>query len=243
MRQLDSIPELPRLEPGLTLLRVAGEGRPLKPLQSLVIDTLLLGDGTGQAVWIDALDHARTDTLSALAPSPRLLDRVSVARGFTAYQHAALVEHLFSLCESDDRDARSVTPDSVSLVVCPAVDGLYRDDDVGEDVAEALLYRVLARLQTLARTLDVPVLVTRWEDDALSAPFETAATRTITCRQTDLGVRFEGGDHETLVYQLPGGYVQTTLAYWAEILDARTPLYERYSVGESQPITPEALEG
>jgi len=243
MRQLDSIPELPRLEPGLNLLCVDDNARPLKPLQSLVIDSLLLGNATDRAVWIDALDHARTDTLSALAPSPRLLDRLSIARGFTPHQHAALVEHLFSLCQADDGDAQSVTSDSVSLVVCPAVDGLYRDDDVGEDVAEDLLYRVLARLQSLARTLDVPVLVTRWEDDALSAPFETAASKTITCRQTDLGVRFEGGDHETLVYHLPGGYVQTTLAYWAEILDARTPLYERYSVGESQPITPAVLEG
>lgn len=243
MHQLDAIPELPQLEPGLNVLCVEGDARPLKPLQSLVIDTLLLGDSNGQAVWIDALDHARTDTLSALAPSHRLLDRLSVARGFTPYQHAALVEHLFTLCQGDGGESQPMSPESVSLLVCPAVDGLYREDDINRDVAEDLLYRVLARLQTLARELDVPVLVTRWEADALSAPFETAAATTITCRQTDQGIRFEGGDHETLVYQLEGEYVQTTLAYWAEILDARTPLYDRYSVGESQPITPTVLEG
>ena len=60
------------------------------PLQTLVPDHLLMNDGT--AYWVDAAGHARTDTLARIAPSTRLLRRIQVARGFTAYQHAALID-------------------------------------------------------------------------------------------------------------------------------------------------------
>jgi hypothetical protein len=242
MQQLDTIPELPRLESGVTLLRTTAETRPVQPLQSLLVDTLLLGDGGDHAVWVDALDHARTDVLASLAPAPRLLDRVQVARGFTAYQHAAIVERLFDACR-EGGSATGLDVDSLSLVVCPAVDALYREDDVPPETAGPLCYRVLAWLRTIARDLDVPVLVTCWRDDDFAAPFETAATDVVTCRETPLGVRFESDDTETLVYPLDDGTVQTTLAYWAEILRARRPLYERYGLGEPRPIGPDALRG
>ncbi|WP_336003400.1 hypothetical protein [Halorientalis halophila] len=245
MHERERLPELPAVEPGLQLLQSATDAPPVEAIQSLALDALLLGSSTGTAVWIDALDHARTDTLSTLAPDPRVLDRIRVARGFTAYQHAAIVERCFeAVRDGPDADARRVpAPEDVSLIVCPAVDALYRADDVRSGTAEDLLYRVLARLRTLARELDVPVLVSRWKRDDLSAPFETAADGTITCRETAQGLRFETADRETLAYPLGDGLVQTTLTYWAEILRARQPLYERYSVGDPDPITPATLEG
>jgi len=232
---------MPRLEPGLCLLRAPAATRPVKPLQSLVVDTLLLGSSSGQAVWVDAFDHARTDILSSLAPSQRLLDRIQVARGFTPHQHAAIVEHLFTTLRGDGTPP--VSPASLSLLVCPAVDALYREDDIRDDVAESLCYRVLARLSALARAYEVPVLVSTWQADALTAPFETAADTTITCTQTDFGIWFETDETETLVYPLGDGTVQTTLAYWAEILRARQPLYDRHSVGEAEPISSTTLRG
>lgn len=244
MHAREKIPEMPEVEPGLHLLRSESETPPVKPLQSMAIDRLLLGPSTGVALWVDALDHARTDTLTTLAPNERVLDRVHLARGFTAYQHAAIVERLFTTLRPDAAEsARPVAPEDVSLLVCPAVDALYREDDVGAETAEALCFRVLARLQALARRLDVPVLVSQWQRDSLSAPFETAADQTITCRQTEHGVRFEGAESETLIYPLEDGLVQTTLSYWREILRAREPLYERYSIGDPEPLTPASLEG
>ena len=245
MTQFERIPELPTLEPGLQLLRTDDDEPPVRPLQSLVVDTLLLGSSGGTAVWIDALDHARTDTLTTLAPSSQILDRIHLARGFTAYQHAAIVERLFEALQSPTAHTsdQQITPDEVSVIVCPAVDALYRADDVGSETARELLYRVLARLQTLARQLEVPVLASQWQRDSLSEPFANAADGTITCRRTDHGLRFETPDTETLVYPLDDGSVQTTLAYWVEILDARRPLYDRYSVGTTEPISSATLEG
>lgn len=73
----------PTLEEGITLLAING-GRGIPILQSVVVDHLLLNDGS--AFWVDANGHAATTTLARIAPSPRLLNRIHVARGFTAYQ-------------------------------------------------------------------------------------------------------------------------------------------------------------
>jgi len=79
---------LPQLDDGITLLDVEG-GRGVPILQSLVLDHLLLNDGP--AFWVDANGHATTATLAQISPSQRLLDRIHVARGFTAYQHYGAV--------------------------------------------------------------------------------------------------------------------------------------------------------
>jgi len=53
------------------------------------LDHLLLHDGP--AFWVDANGHATTTTLAQIAPSQRLLNRIHVTRGFTAYQHYSAV--------------------------------------------------------------------------------------------------------------------------------------------------------
>jgi len=67
-------------------------------LQSLVLDHLLLHNGP--AFWVDANGHATTTTLAQIAPSHRLLNRIHVARGFTAYQHYGAVCDLPTADES-----------------------------------------------------------------------------------------------------------------------------------------------
>lgn len=225
---------LPSLDDGITLLDVeSGRGVPL--LQSLVLDHLLLHDGP--AFWVDANGHATTTTLSRIAPSQRLLDRIHVARGFTAYQHYGAVCDLpeavnQSIQDSttDDRlrnrrppkrtDSASHTP---SLIVAPAVDAQYRaDDTLGEAHAETLQARTLARLASYADGYDVPVLVTRSERDTFSTPVATAADHLLECKQTRLGPRILGDDFETRLYPVDGGaYYQTTFAYWRQLLEAR----------------------
>ena len=79
---------LPSLDDGVTLLDVEG-GRGVPVLQPLVLDHLLLHDGP--AIWVDTNGHATTTTLARIAPSQRLLDRIHVACGFTAYQHYGAV--------------------------------------------------------------------------------------------------------------------------------------------------------
>jgi hypothetical protein len=206
------IPDLPTLTSGLTLLETPdSHGR--KAIQTLAIDHILLNDGP--AVWVDSGHHATTSSLRQLAPSDRILDRIDVARGFTPYQHSALIRRV--------RDALTTTP---SLLVVPAIDYHYRNEDVRGYDARDMLVRVLAELAQVARTHDIPVLLTRHTQDEFSAPVAEAAGRTIEYQSTQYGPRFEGDDMETLMYDLGDGWLQTTLAYWAQLLADRQPVYQ-----------------
>lgn len=226
---------LPSLDDGITLLDVDGS-RGVPVLQSLVLDHLLLHEGP--AFWIDANGHATTTTLAQIAPSQRLLNRIHVARGFTAYQHygavcdlTAAVNQSIQQSTTDtetpgrqrpgrDDDSSPYTP---SLIVAPAVDAQYRAaDTLREEYTETLQARTLAQLATYAEGYDVPVLVTRSTADEFTAPVATAADHHLKCEQTRMGPRFVSDEFETLVYPVDdGAYYQTTFAYWRQLLDAR----------------------
>lgn len=219
------MPELPSLEPGISLLDIPS--RDLAPLHSLVLDHLLVAGGT--ALWIDARNHGPSQLLATLAPSPRVLDRIQIARGFTAFQHAALVEHARDHLDAD-----------TGLIVAPALDSQYRDDDVRGVEPRTMLLRTVARLARYAREFDVPVLVTRTAEDHLSAPIAASAHRTLGVERTQFGPRFMGEDFETLVYPGPGNrHVQTTLAFWERVLEARRPIYEQSPASPTSPAAPE----
>nr|WP_123624267.1 hypothetical protein [Halorubrum sp. CSM-61] len=226
---------LPSLDDGITLLDVDG-GRGVPILQSLVLDHLLLHDGP--AFWVDANGHATTTTLSQIAPSQRLLNRIHVARGFTAYQHYGTVCDLPTAANKSiqtstadigatsrvapDRN-EDTSPHTPALIVAPAVDAQYRTDDtLGEAHAKTLQARTLARLATYANGYDIPVLVTRTEQNEFTEPVATVADNHLKCEQTRMGPRLVGEDFETLVYPVDdGAYYQTTFAYWRQLLAAR----------------------
>jgi hypothetical protein len=231
---------LPSLEDGITLLDVEGS-RGVPILHSLVLDHLLMSDGP--AFWVDANGHATTTSMAQLSPSRRLLERIRVARGFTAYQHfgaicnlpLAVNRHIRASAAVDPvtsgRERRRVRPDhdpersphTPALVVTPGLDALYRAEDTLADAHAATLQaRVLARLRDYATGYDVPVLVTRMADDEFTEPIATVADNHLRCEQTTMGPRFVGDEFETLVYPVDdGAYYQTTFAYWREVLDAR----------------------
>lgn len=225
---------LPSLDEGITLLDIE-DSRGIPLLQSLVLDHLLLHDGP--AFWVDANGHATTTTLAQIAPSQRLLNRIHVARGFTAYQHYGAVCDLptavnqtiqesttnHSLRDRQPPEGDDGSPHTPSLIVAPAVDLQYRTDDtLGERHAETLQTRTLARLAAYADGYDVPVLVTRITQDGFTMPVATAADHHLECKQTRMGPRILGEDFETIVYPVDdGAYYQTTLAYWRQLLQAR----------------------
>ncbi len=236
----------PSLDNGITLLDIdSSRGVPI--LQSLILDQLLLHDGP--AFWIDANGHATTTTLAQITPSQRLLDRIHVARGFTAYQHYGAVCDLPTAINKSIQESiadtkrqrrqstggndksRSLTP---SLIVAPAVDAQYRaEDSLSEKHAETLQARTLARLAAYAESYDAPVLITRSSVDEFTEPVARIADHNLECKQTKLGPRFVGDDFETLLYPTATGlYYQTTLAYWQQLLDTRAA-----QVG-LQPVTP-----
>jgi len=180
---------LPQLDDGITLLDVQGS-RGVPILQPLVLDHLLLNDGP--AFLIDANGHAMTTTLAQIAPSQRLLNRIHVARGFTAYQHYGAVCDLPTAVNksirtstagsgaanrrapSHDEDTSSHTP---ALIIAPAVGTQYRADDALSEIhAKTLQARTLARLATYAEGYEIPVLATRAQpDDFVAMMQETVA--------------------------------------------------------------------
>jgi len=210
MRSPQSVPELPTLD--TEVYRLTTDQRPRSILASLVVDHALLNDGP--VYWVDALNHATTDPIAAVAPSARILDRIHVARGFTPYQHASITEALLDRAETEPP----------SLVVAPALDALYRESMTGIEGAE-LLARTVGRLARLKRQYDCPILLTTTRDDELSEPVAAAVSAHLECEQTPYGPRFVGDDFETLVYPVEEGLVQTTIAYWKSIIEARKPLY------------------
>lgn len=206
-----TIPELPTLEAGLTLVEC--EDDPRLVLQSLAVDKLLLEGGT--AIWLGTGRYATTETLVDVAPDRRILDRVQIARGFQAFQHTTLIRRL-----------EDVVDDSTAVIVVPAIDAHYRADDVQGADGQDMLVRALAPLATIAREHEIPVLCTRTHDDEFAAPVEAATSSTLVSEETPMGPRFIGEEFETLVYPLEDGWVQTTLAFWRRVLEARQPLHE-----------------
>ena len=226
---------LPSLKDGITLLDVK-ESRGVPILHSLVLDHLLLHDGP--AFWVDANGYATTTTLAQIAPSQRLLDRIHVARGFTAYQHYSAVcdlptavnrsidesivgtESVTQQTSQGDRGTDAHTP---SLIIAPAVDAQYQaDDTLRGSHAKTLHTRALARLSRYADAYDVPVLVTRSGQNEFTASVARVADHRLACEQTRMGPRIVGDDFETLLYPIGDGtYYQTTFAYWRHLLAAR----------------------
>lgn len=216
-------PTLPTLDPGVTLLTT--DGRSTGALQSLVLDRVLLEDGT--ALWVDADGHASTASLATVAPSRRTLDRIRVARAFTAFQHYSLLEAL--------EDEFAAVGDAVELVVAPSVEWFYANDDLRTGEGEVMLTRGLESLSALAAAHDVPVLLSRsdrggsgdggpgdgsLDDGGLGDVVAAHSDAVLECTRTQFGPRFAGEDFETLVYECRGG-VQTTLAFWQRVLERR----------------------
>ena len=205
---------LPSLDPGITLLDIeSGRGVPL--LQSLVLDHLLLHNGP--AFWIDAKGYATTTTLSRIAPSQRLLNRIHVARGFTVHQHTSLVDRLEGRLDA-----------APAVVLATGVDQLYRDDDVPNEQVKGLFVRAVAALAGVAREHDIPFVVTRTREDEFTVPLANAATTHLQCRKTPFDPHFgePDGERETLVNHAGDGWMQTTLTYWQEVLEHRARMHE-----------------
>lgn len=212
--QTKPIPDLPSLEPGVTLLETTDPG----PLQTLVVDHVLLNRET--AWWVDVHGHVQASAIAEIAPSRRVFERIQVARAFTAYQHYALCERLLGT----HRHSPGGEP---GIVVVPAVDALYRDGDLADGEGEWLFTHALAKLAAVARRFECPVLVTRTRDDELAAPIDRLAETRLECFGTENGPRFVGETFETLVYPLGDGWFQTTLAFWAHILEQRAKVYPK----------------
>jgi hypothetical protein len=210
-------PELPTVESGVTLLET--ERPATGPLGSLALDHALTGGGP--VVWVDSSGEARTTDLSRLAPSRRLLDRIHVARGFTAPQYVSLIQSVLNTVgpRRPPGDA-GAPPHDPGLVVLPSLDAQLRESEVAGVADTEFRTSVLTMVRALATDFDVPVLMTRTRDDEFTEPVAAVAENVVRCEQTQFGPRFVGADFETLVYPDDHGF-QTTLSWWRRVVAER----------------------
>jgi hypothetical protein len=195
-------PTVPAAGSGLTALRCPHPRS--GALHRVALRTIQ--DTDGLVYWVDARNTASTYALSELAPAGHVLEDIRIARAFTAYQHFRLVERVIN----------RVTP-RLGCVVVPNLPALYRDDDVPGHEATDMLDAVLDGLATLAATLKTPVLASTTESDRLATTVTDRATREIECTETAFGYRFAGDDVDAHGYW-QGGYWQTTIQYWVDLL-------------------------
>lgn len=202
----DTAPELPSIE-GITLLEATDQTT--GALQSLVLDHVLASNGP--ALWIDSRGNAATTNLARIAPSLRTLNEISVARGFTAYQHYSLVTDLADIVDG-----------STELIVLPLVDWFYTEDDVRGDRGEEMLASALDIIEEVSKSHEVPVLLTREHRSGIGQLVESIVDETLECYYSEFGPRFSGDDFETMIYR-QNGYIQTTFAFWRKLLEERHP--------------------
>lgn len=208
-RTIQDVPELPSIDAGIHLLDV--DERTAGALQSLVVDHLLTDSRGETAVWVDSRGNGSTQPIARLAPGKRVLERIEIARGFTAHQHYSLLETLGVQVGTE-----------TALVVLPDLDWFYRSDDLYSNEGERMLSEGVALVKDVSQHHDFPVLLTRSTADEFSQPIRNIADSVIRCELTSQGPRFTSGGFETLVY-FGDGFMQTTFAYWNRVLSQRHP--------------------
>jgi len=186
-------------------------GRGVPILQSLVLDHLLLH--AGPAFWVDANGHATTTTLSQIAPSRRLLDRIHVARGFlppTASTtgspdggESVSKNRRPTIVFEIDNLRRMMNRHTPSLIVAPRPSSRYRADPPSGNTRKRFRPERSPGWRPTP-TCDIPVLSHRTKRNDFTASGVTAADHHLECEQTRMGPRVVGG-FETLVYPVDDG--------------------------------------
>lgn len=115
---------LPELQKGITRMQYAGE----RPVFQLFTAYEALN---GNCVWIDVENHSSTYALADVAGGD-VLERVSIGRAFTPFQHHQLCMDLEEFVDED-----------TEMVAMPSVNGLYEDGQVNTEEAEELLEEAL----------------------------------------------------------------------------------------------------
>lgn len=210
---------LPTLQKGINILRTS-ENRS-HAIHSLAINHLLLFGG--DAVWIDSGNLCSSELVSRLSPVETMLERIKVARAFTAYQH-------FSLVETVSRSIDSRT----NLIVVPLADLFYQKDPLNRKEGFKLLSRTMQNIRNVSSRYGIPVLLTESKESV----FDTVSRygeNTIKCENTRMGLKFSSNSFKTLTYSGPG-YLQTTLRLWELILkQTYNRRKEVIKNGENQP--------
>ncbi|MFB6145502.1 MAG: hypothetical protein ABEJ99_03275 [Candidatus Nanohaloarchaea archaeon] len=206
------VQQLPQLETGINLL----ESQERTSFHRLALNHLLANPD--EAYWVDSRNNSSTYALNQMAPEPEVLDRLRIARAFTAYQHYSLVEELIIQLDRE-----------VELVLMPFLTSLYEDDEVNQAEAMELLERVVELLQEQVEEHGLTVLVSMpdCQSQEIYGMVNQAAGNVIEAESTDSGISFDSEGFESKVYPVDGT-LQTTWGYWRDILGQNRTAEERF---------------
>jgi hypothetical protein len=139
-------------------------------------------------LWIDSSNQANTHHFES---RPELLEKIFIARAFTALQH-------FQLCKNIGE---------YDLIVAPEIDRLYRESSLYRSEAVELFENML-------ESIEGKILYSTTSDLGLKA--EQKADSRIEVEQTSQGLKFSQGSRQTQFYSDTTG-VQTTVPYHGEV--------------------------
>lgn len=139
-------------------------------------------------LWIDCSNQANTHYFES---SPELLEKIYIARAFTALQHQQLCKNI----------------GEYDLIVAPEIDRLYD---------ESSLYRTEAVeiFRDMIETLEGKILYSTSGEIGFAA--QKKADNKIKVEQTGQGLKFSQKNHQTQVYADNTG-VQTTVSFYEEV--------------------------
>lgn len=193
---------LPQLDQGMNLLRnKTGEKF---GIQSLAINQMISNNKT--VYWVDSKEKASLTTLNNLIPNSSILERIKVARSFTAYQHYSLIQEL-----------KNKVSYTTSLIVIPEINWFYRDMVNGEKLR--MIKEEINILMNISNHYDIPVLWSLYEngDDSVKELIRRVSDEEIEFEVTEMGPKFSSSNFKTYFYSV-NGYFQTTIDFWRAIL-------------------------
>lgn len=205
------LPDLDRagaLRPGaLTLLdHGAGAGAGADALYAWMADAAVLGRAVLVADGGNFLDAYRLAAAARRRAAERFpaaarrelvafeeaaLERVRLARGFTAYQVQTIVEDILP--------AEAEAEEGVGLVVAPGLLDMYLDDELSREEALTLAKRALSTLRRLAARHRAPAIVS----NSVLSPRSDHPMRVLLDESVDEHVILAGAPHGGTAIHLP----------------------------------------
>lgn len=185
----------PRLEEGINLVE---KEENMAVFQSLLASEL---DSTNsKAVWIDTGNEASTYALRE-AGSPGILEKVSIGRAFTPFQHHSLIQSLEQFVEND-----------TEIIVIPNIDYLYVDGQIRDWEAKELFQETWDKVKEIQEEYELKIVLSTLESN-LGSLVRRDTVKTIRVEESSEGWRYESDEFDQSGYKNGNG-VQTTVNHW-----------------------------
>lgn len=191
---LETVPELYE---GLNLLEVSGD---LPVFQEVLAHELGPGE---KALWIDTGNRASTYALSSA--DQVLMEKVSVSRAFTPFQHHTAVQRIEENLEED-----------TSVIVLPLITALYIDSGMSSWEMRELFIETLEEIKHIQQENSLRIAVSLPGEEELASIVRSEADRKIRVRKTDQGVRYSSEGFIQRSYR-NSGMLQTTIPMWRKV--------------------------